>query len=149
MVLLRERTGPGLGIVEPCLPSPAKDPPSGPGWIHEIKHDGFRIMARRDGAGIQLITRHGNDFTARFPLAVEAVSALSARSFLLDGEAIVTNERGLAVFDLIRHQRHGDDAVLIAFDLIELDGEDLRRPPEYLVNVGCAATDYIFEIRSV
>jgi bifunctional non-homologous end joining protein LigD len=84
-------------------------------------------MARRDGAGVRLITRHSNDFTARFPLAVEAVSALSARSFLLDGEAIVTNERGLAVFDLIRHQRHGDDAVLIAFDLIELDGEDLRR----------------------
>jgi bifunctional non-homologous end joining protein LigD len=126
---LRERTRPGLGIIEPCLPSPAKAPPSGRGWIHEIKHDGFRIMARRDGARVRLITRHGNDFTARFPLAVEAVSALSARSFLLDGEAIVTNERGLAVFDLIRHQRHGDDAVLIAFDLIELDGEDLRRTP--------------------
>ena len=140
---------PGLGIIEPCPPSPAKAPPSGPGWIHEIKHDGFPIMARRDGARVRLITRHGNDFTARFPLAVEAVSALSARSFLLDGEAIVTNGDGLAVFDLIRHQRHGDDAVLIAFDLIELDGEDLRRPPEYLVNVGCAATDYIFEIRSV
>jgi bifunctional non-homologous end joining protein LigD len=126
---LRERTRPGLGIIEPCLPSPAKAPPSGPDWLHEIKHDGFRIMARRDSAGVRLITRHGNDFTARFPLAVEAVSALSARSFLLDGEAIVTNERGLAVFDLIRHQRHGDDAVLIAFDLIELDGEDLRRTP--------------------
>jgi ATP-dependent DNA ligase len=116
-------------FIEPCLPSPAKEPPAGPQWIHEIKHDGFRIMARRDGAGVRLITRHGNDFSARFPLAVEAVSALSARSFLLDGEAIVTNERGLAVFDLIRHQRHGDDALLIAFDLIELDGEDLRRTP--------------------
>jgi bifunctional non-homologous end joining protein LigD len=121
---------PALGwAIEPCLPSPAKAPPSGRDWLHEIKHDGFRIMARRDSAGVRLITRHGNDFTARFPLAVEAVSALSARSFLLDGEAIVTNERGLAVFDLIRHQRHGDDAVLIAFDLIELDGEDLRRTP--------------------
>jgi bifunctional non-homologous end joining protein LigD len=54
---------------------------------------------------------------------------LPAHSFLLDGEAIVTNERGLAVFDLIRHQRHGKDAVLIAFDLIELEGEDLRRAP--------------------
>jgi bifunctional non-homologous end joining protein LigD len=116
-------------FIQPCLPSPAKVPPSGAGWVHEIKHDGFRIMARRDGAGVRLLTRHGNDFTARFPLAAEAVSALSARSFLLDGEAIVTNERGLAVFDLIRHQRHGDDAVLIAFDLIELDGEDLRRTP--------------------
>ena len=120
---------PGLGFIEPCLPSPAKAPPSGPGWLHEIKHDGFRIMARRDGADVRLITRQGNDFTARFPLAVEAVSALSARSFLLDGEAIVTDERGLAVFDLIRHQRHGHDALLIAFDLIELDGEDLRRTP--------------------
>jgi bifunctional non-homologous end joining protein LigD len=86
-------------------------------------------MARRDGAGIRLITRHGNDFTSRFPLAAAAVTALSARSFLLDGEAIVTNDRGLAVFDLIRRKRHGGDAVLIAFDLIELDGEDLRRSP--------------------
>jgi bifunctional non-homologous end joining protein LigD len=51
------------------------------------------------------------------------------RPILLDGEAIVTNERGLAVFDLIRHQRHGENAVLIAFDLIELDGEDLGRMP--------------------
>jgi ATP-dependent DNA ligase len=75
---LRERTRPGLGIIEPCLPSPAKAPPSGPGWLHEIKHDGFRIMARRDGAGVRLITRNGNDFTARFPLAVEAVARLPA-----------------------------------------------------------------------
>jgi bifunctional non-homologous end joining protein LigD len=101
----------------------------GPGWLHEIKHDGFRIIARRDGAGVRLITQHGNDFTHRFPLAIEAVTRLPARSFLLDGEAIVTNDRGLAVFDLIRHKRHGADAVLLAFDLIELDGEDLRRTP--------------------
>jgi ATP-dependent DNA ligase len=47
MSLLRERTRPGSGIIEPCLPSPAKAPPSGSGWIHEIKHDGFRILARR------------------------------------------------------------------------------------------------------
>ena len=53
---LRERTRPGLGIVEPCLPSPAKAPPSRPGWIHEIKHDGFRILTRRDSAGVRLIT---------------------------------------------------------------------------------------------
>jgi hypothetical protein len=60
MVLLRKRTRPGLGFVEPCLPSSAKVPPSGPGWIHEIKHDGFRIMARRDGAGVRLFTRRGH-----------------------------------------------------------------------------------------
>ena len=120
----RLRTRGTSGHIEPCLPSPAERPPSGEGWIHEIKHDGFRIMARRDGAGVRLITRHGNDFTSRFPLAAAAVSALSARSFLIDGEAICANEDGLAVFDLIRRKRHGDEAVLIAFDLIELDGQD-------------------------
>ena len=129
LFMLRLRTTRPVGHIAPCLPSPAARPPSGDGWLHEIKHDGFRIMALRDGAGVRLITRHGNDFTARFPLAVAAVSALSARSFLIDGEAICTDENGLAVFNLIRHQHHGGDAVLIAFDLIELDGEDLRRTP--------------------
>jgi hypothetical protein len=85
---LREHTRPGLGIIEPCLPSPAERRPSGPGWLHEIKHEGFRIMARRDGAGIRLITRHGNDFTNRFPIIVAAVRALPIQSFLIDGEAI-------------------------------------------------------------
>jgi ATP-dependent DNA ligase len=101
----------------------------GPHWIHEIKHDGFRILARRGPTGVRLITRNGNDFTARFPLAAAAAGALPANSFQIDGEAIVTNAKGLAVFDLIRRKGHGDDAVLIAFDLIALDGEDLRRWP--------------------
>ncbi len=56
---LRKRTGTS-GHIAPCLPSPAKRPPTGPNWLHEIKHDGFRIMARRDAAGVRLITRHGN-----------------------------------------------------------------------------------------
>ena len=122
-------TRPGLGIIEPCLPSTAKAPRSGPGWLHEIKHDGFRIIARRDSAGVRLITRNGNDFTNRFPIIVAAVTTLPGRSFLIDGEAIVTNGDGLAVFDLIRHKRHGNAAVFVAFDLIELNGEDLRRSP--------------------
>jgi len=125
--MLRSR-GPSH-FIEPCLPSPAKQPPAGVDWIHEIKHDGFRIMARRDAAGVRLISRHGNDFTARFPLAAAAVASLPARSFLIDGEAIVTDAKGLAVFDLIRRQRHGSDAVLIGFDLIELEGEDLCGSP--------------------
>jgi bifunctional non-homologous end joining protein LigD len=86
-------------------------------------------MARRDGAGVRLITRHGNDFTNRFPLAVAAIRALPGRSFLIDGEAICTDENGLAVFELIRRAGHRDDAVLCVFDLIELNGEDLRRRP--------------------
>jgi bifunctional non-homologous end joining protein LigD len=127
--MLRMSTWGVSRFIEPCLPSRAERPPAGPDWIHEIKHDGFRIMARRVSAGVRLITRHGSDFTARFPLAAAAVAALPAHSFLIDGEAIVTNAKGLAVFDLIRHKRHGGDAVLIAFDLIELEREDLRRLP--------------------
>ena len=115
MSMLRERTRPGLSIIEPCLPSPAKAPPSGPGWIHEIKHDGFRILARRD--------------SSRFPFIAMAVRSLPVRSCLIDGEAIVCDENGLAVFELIR--RHGAlaSAVHCAFDLLELDGKDLRRQP--------------------
>jgi len=129
MSILRERTGPGLVIIEPCLPSPAKAPPSGPGWLHEIKHDGFRILARRDAAGVRLITRAGNDFSSRFPFITMALGKLSVRSCLIDGEAIVCDKNGLAVFDLIR--RHGAlaSAVHCAFDLLELDGRDLRREP--------------------
>jgi bifunctional non-homologous end joining protein LigD len=127
---LRERIRPpGLGVIEPCLPSPAKAPPSGPGWLHEIKHDGFRILAWRAAAGVRLITRAGNDFSSRFPLIAVAVSNLPVRSCLIDGEAIVTDVDGLAVFDLIRRHDTVANAEHCAFDLLELDGRDLRREP--------------------
>ena len=128
-MLLRERARRSADFIEPCLPSPAKRPPVGPEWIHEIKHDGFRIMARRDGAGVRLITRHGNDFTARFPIIAPAVAALPARSCGIDGEAIVCDENGLAIFELIRGHGSKTSAVLCAFDLLELNGKDLRRRP--------------------
>jgi bifunctional non-homologous end joining protein LigD len=102
-------------------------PPSGPGWIHEIKHDGFRILARRGPVGARLITPNGNDFTHRFPFIEMAVKSLPVRSCLIDGEAVVCDENGLAVFELIRGHRTHASAVLCAFDLLELDGEDLRR----------------------
>jgi bifunctional non-homologous end joining protein LigD len=86
-------------------------------------------MARRDGGGVRLNTRHGNDFTGHFPFIAMALKALPIRSCLIDGEAIVTNGDGLAVFELIRRARDGEKAVLCAFDLIELDGQDLRRLP--------------------
>jgi ATP-dependent DNA ligase len=108
-------------LTEPCLPSPTKAPPGGADWLHEIKHDGFRILARRDAKGMRLYTRNGNDFTKRFPLVVAAVATLPARSCLIDGEAIVSDEAGLAVFELIRSFRHDHAAVLCAFDLPELD----------------------------
>src|SRR5271169_693861 len=87
---------------EPCLPRPAKRPPTGPGWIHEIKHDGFRIVAHRDASGVRLLTRNGFDFADRFPLIVEAIASLLSGSCVVDGEAIAVDDKGLSVFDLIR-----------------------------------------------
>jgi bifunctional non-homologous end joining protein LigD len=60
------------GFIEPCLPRGAKQPPAGPGWIHEIKHDGYRIIAERDHGRVRLYTRNGYDFADRFPLAAAA-----------------------------------------------------------------------------
>ena len=115
------------GFVAPCLPRPAQQPPSGPDWVHEIKHDGFRILARRDERGVRLFTRNGYNFTDRFPLIADAINSLPVRSCLIDGEAIVVGTTGLSVFDLIRYRQHDGAAILCAFDLIELDGKDLRR----------------------
>jgi len=89
---------PRSGFIEPCLPSPADRPPSGPDWVHEIKHDGYRLMARRDPIG-SLLTRNGHDWAPRYPLIVEAVNRLKARSCLIDGEAVACDENGLAVFE--------------------------------------------------
>jgi len=115
--------------LEPCLPRLAKEPPAGAGWIHEIKHDGFRILARRDKDRVRLATRNGSDFTARYPKIVTAVESLPVRSCVIDGEAIVVNEDGLSIFDILRYRLRDDAAVLCAFDLIEADGADLRRQP--------------------
>ena len=92
------------GFIEPCLPSPADKPPSGANWIHEIKHDGYRLMAQRDPVGIRLLTRNGNDWSARFPLVVEAVNHLNVRSCLIDGEVVCCDERGLAIFSTLRRR---------------------------------------------
>jgi bifunctional non-homologous end joining protein LigD len=116
-------------FIQPCLPSPADRPPSGPDWIHEIKLDGFRMMVRRNPAGIRLLTRNGHDWTGRFPLIAEAAGALRARSFLIDGEAVACDRDGVPSFDRLRYRR-GDGAVfLYAFDLIEFNGQDMRREP--------------------
>jgi bifunctional non-homologous end joining protein LigD len=123
----RARAEESLPTFDPCLPRPALVPPAGPGWIHEIKHDGFRILAHRRGRSIRLLTRNGIDFADRFPLITEAIEALPVTSCVVDGEAIVCDGDGLAVFDLIRGHGRNGQAVLCAFDLIEVNGEDLRR----------------------
>jgi bifunctional non-homologous end joining protein LigD len=103
-MLSRTRLAPS-GFIEPCLPSPAEHPPSGPGWIHEIKHDGFRLMARRDPAGVRLLTRNGIDWSERFPLIAKAAGDLKVRSCLIDGEAVACDGDGLPSFDRLCYRR--------------------------------------------
>src|SRR5215510_5790750 len=117
------------GFIQPCLPSRAERPPSGPGWVHEIKHNGFRMMVRRDGARVRLLTRRGNDWSDRYPLIAAAVGALRVRSCLIDGEAVACGDDGLPAFDRLRYRRQDGAVFLFAFDLLELDGRDLRREP--------------------
>jgi bifunctional non-homologous end joining protein LigD len=117
------------GFIAPCLPTSAPQPPSGDGWLHEIKHDGFRVIARKEGKRVMLYSRPGNDLTHRFPLIVEALAELRSRSCIIDGEAVACGDDGVASFDRIRYRHHDADVFLYAFDLIELDGDDLRRDP--------------------
>ena len=118
-----------VSFFAPCLPLPAKEPPAGPDWIHEIKHDGFRIMGRRNGRRVRLFSRNGRDLTYRFPLIASAVAALPVSTCLIDGEAIICDDNGLSTFDLIRNPRRGNIATLRAFDILELKSEDIRNWP--------------------
>jgi bifunctional non-homologous end joining protein LigD len=128
----------GAGFIEPCLPSLATKPPSGSEWIHEIKHDGYRLMIRRDTAGMRLLTRRGYDWTARFPAITSAASMLRAKSFLIDGEAVCCDDKGIALFDKLRQRRNEWSVFLVAFDLLELNGRDLRREPIEIRKAGLA-----------
>jgi len=116
-------------FVEPSLATLVPRPPSGEGWLHEIKHDGYRIQARLDGGKLKLLTRKGLDWTKRFPTVTEAVKALRCKAALLDGEIVVQDANGHASFSGLqadlkagRHER----MVYYVFDLLYLDGQDLR-----------------------
>ena len=114
------------GFIAPCLPSKTDKLPSGGQWLHEIKHDGFRVIARKDGDRVRLYSRPGNDMTRRFPLIIEALERLRSRSCIIDGEALACDHHGLPSFDRLRYRCHDDRVFLYAFDLIAL-GDDLRR----------------------
>jgi len=98
-------------------------------WLHEIKHDGFRVIARKDDKRVRLYSRPGNDLTHRFPLIVETLVRVRSRSCIIDGEAVACDDHGMPSFERIRYRQHDADVFLYAFDLIELNGDDLRRDP--------------------
>jgi bifunctional non-homologous end joining protein LigD len=128
---LRTASRPARTIfIDPCLPTTAPCPPPGDKWLHEVKQDGYRLMAHRDAGGVRLLTRNGNVWTERYPSIAQAVSTLNCRSCLIDGEAIVTGPNGIAVFEEMRRgARIKPQVQLYVFDLLEVNGKDLRKEP--------------------
>ncbi len=122
--------------IKPCLPTLVDKPPVGPEWLHEIKWDGYRVSAYLDGGKVAIYTRNGHDWTHRFPAIAAAVAALPIHSAVIDGEAVALDEQGRASFSLLQAalgtggrgpgKREAAEAVLYAFDLLFLDGHDLR-----------------------
>ena len=125
----RSRRAPPVGFILPCQPLVVDKPPAGLGWLHEVKHDGYRIIARKDGGQVTLWSRYGTNFTDRLPKIAEAVCSLAAESALIDGEAVVVRPDGHSDFAALRTKAGSARACFVAFDLLNLNGEDFRQRP--------------------
>jgi ATP-dependent DNA ligase len=114
------------GTIKPCIPTRAAKPPVGSQWIHEIKHDGYRLIARKREGRVRLFTRNSFDWSDRYPRISEAVAKLQAASVTIDGEAVCCDEAGLAIFDRLHSRAYDGQVILYAFDLLEIHGERPR-----------------------
>ncbi len=116
-------------FIPPSLATLRTSAPDGAGWVHEIKFDGYRIQARIDHGKVRLMTRTGLDWTHKFPNVAAAVAALPADDAILDGEIVVEDAQGrlefLGAAGDLKNGRH-DRLVYYVFDLLHLDGQDLR-----------------------
>ena len=120
-----------LCFIRPEIPTLVPEPPAGEGWIHEIKHDGYRTLIVIDQNKVRAFSRHGRDWTGPYRRVVNAATKLPCKAALIDGELIVQDENGISDFDALRSAIHRaqNRLVFFAFDLLHLDGQDLRRTP--------------------
>jgi DNA ligase D-like protein (predicted ligase) len=129
----RSRRGDPLpAFVPPQLCQPVEKPPSGPQWLHEIKIDGYRVAARIDNGRVQLLTRTGLDWTAKYPSAVAALANVKVKTAYIDGELCGIDEKGLPSFAHTQAATDGESGarlVYYAFDLLHLDGRDVSKLP--------------------
>jgi bifunctional non-homologous end joining protein LigD len=114
---------------EPCIPTRATKVPAGPDWLHEIKYDGYRLIVQRDGKQVRLFTRSGHDWTGRYPLITEPALRNKSSRFVVDGEAVLLGVDGVSDFDGLNSRKYDDEVQLYAFDVLALDGDDLRALP--------------------
>ena len=103
--------------------------PAGPEWLHEIKYDGYRLRVERNGDRVWLITRGGYEWTKRFPWIAEAALKNRQKQFVIDGEAVILGADGISDFDALHSGRHNEEVQLCAFDVLAMDGDDLRDLP--------------------
>src|SRR4051794_33595889 len=99
-------------LFAPCIPTRATTVPVGPDWLHEIKHDGYRLIVRRESERVKLYTRRGYDWSDRFPLITDAAKRLRTSSFVIDGEAVWLDDAGLSHFDRLHGRKHLDEVRL-------------------------------------
>ena len=119
-------------IKQPMAATQVAQPFHRPGWVYKEKVDGYRMVAHKAGHAVRLISRQGKEFTQRFPELAQAVAALSAESVILDTEVAVFDRQLVSRFEWLRARPKDDVAtppMLMAFDLLELDGEDQRNRP--------------------
>ena len=123
--------GARLSFIPPLLPTLVDKPPEGDGWIHEVKFDGYRSQIVRDEGGVRIFTRRGLDWTAKYRDLVKAAGDLHAESAIIDGEIVVLDEAGHSDFGELRKAitRRQHDLYFVAFDLLHLNGHDLRDMP--------------------
>ena len=114
---------------EPCIPSGGKTVPDRPEWIHEIKHDGYRLIVQRDGKRVRLWTRNGHDWSDRFPLIAEAALRNRNSSFVIDGEAVLLGVDGRSRFQRAALAQARSRGRVLRLRFLVSDGEDLRRLP--------------------
>lgn len=130
--LNRARPSPQPAFIEPQLATLVREVPGGPNWLHELKFDGYRMLAVLRGGNVRLITRREQDWTGRFPGIAEALSALPLEQAILDGELVVLRPDGVSDFQLMQNAlRGGKRAGLVyyLFDLPHCGGYDLTRTP--------------------
>jgi bifunctional non-homologous end joining protein LigD len=125
----RSRRSPPAGFIQPARPLLTTTPRSGSEWVHEIKHDGYRLIARKDAGRVTLWSRYATDYNDKFLQIAEAVRGLPVDSALLDGEAVVFRSDGHSDFAALRTNRGAAQASLVAYDLLQFQGEDWRSMP--------------------
>jgi hypothetical protein len=111
------------------MPAMSNRPPSGPDWLHEIKFDGYRVIARKDGGQVRLWARTTSDYSKAFTRIRDAVAALPVHSAVLDGEAVVMRPDNSFDFETLRSRQGQAEAILVAYDIMDADGQDLRPEP--------------------